>query len=93
MGLGTICEKQASGVTTHFGRDATSQSVYLEFMETKHEPLGRRQVWFEDANSLALKGRTLRSELALAGVAVWSADALWNAPIANRTSIWTALHQ
>lgn len=93
MGLGTIFEKQAAGLTSHTGRDAVSQSPFLEFMETRHKPLGRRQVWFEDATSLALKGRALRSQLGLAGVAVWSADALWNAPGSNRTQIWTALRQ
>lgn len=93
IGLGTIFEKRAAGITTSAGRDAASGSAFLEYMETHHQPLGRHQVWFEDAQSLALKGRGLRSELGLAGVATWSADALWNAPPADSQSIWEALGQ
>ena len=51
------------------------------------------QVWYEDAESLAVKGRGLRSELGLAGVAVWSVDALWNAPAGDGKAIWAALEQ
>ena len=40
---------------------------------TKRKPLGRRQVWFEDSESLRVKGRELASALGLAGVALWSA--------------------
>ena len=44
IGLGTIFEKEAAGLTTNAGRDAASGSAFLEFAEAKHKPLGRRQV-------------------------------------------------
>ena len=93
IGLGTIFEKRVAGLATHAGRDVASGSAFLEYMETRHHPLGRHQVWFEDAQSLVLKGRDLRSRLGLAGVAIWSADALWNAPEVDGQSIWEALAQ
>ena len=45
VGIGTIFEKIARGEATICGRDAWSQSPYMEYNETKTAPLGRRQVW------------------------------------------------
>ena len=43
VGLGTILTRIARNDTTARGTDPASASPYLEYNETKHKPLGRRQ--------------------------------------------------
>ena len=91
MGLGTILQKIASNESRYHQSDPSSGSVVLEYTETRHPPLGRRQVWYEDASSLATKVRALVQAHNLAGTAVWSAEAIWNAPRTSVASIWKSV--
>ena len=51
-----------------------------------------RQVWWEDAVSLRVKA-ALSEQFGLGGVAVWTADALWNAPPVAIPLLWSALSE
>lgn len=91
VGAGSILERLAQpGVATHIGRDNVSLSPYFEYTERAHAPLGRRQVWWEDAVSIRKKAG-LAHTMDLGGVATWTADALWNAPKGAAQPFWTAL--
>jgi di-N-acetylchitobiase len=81
IGLGEILAKIAANQTVNHGFDCVSGSPYLEYMETSshNPPLGRRQVWYEDAASFAAKVGVLVHGYGLKGVAMWSVDALWYA--------------
>jgi hypothetical protein len=92
VGLGTVDEKlHAPGVITAQGRDNTSASPWVEWQEARHKPLGRRQCWYEDAQSLGLKAAWARQHAGLGGVALWSAEGLWNADVATRQAVWSAV--
>ena len=67
VGLGTVLGKIAAGEATLQGFDAASGSPYMEYVEARHAPLGRRQVWYEDASSLSTKAHALVAGHALAG--------------------------
>jgi spore germination protein YaaH len=91
IGLGSVAEKLQAGVATATGRDDVSGSPWFEFTETKHQPKGRRQVWYEDAQSLRVKSGLAWSQ-GLGGVALWSIDALWNMPTsAERQEVYAAV--
>ena len=94
VGLGTVVEKlQTPGVVTVRGRDdvTRSGSPWMEYNEEKHHPKGRRQVWYEDAESLKLKSG-LAWSAGLGGVALWTAEALWNIPsLVDAEAVYVAL--
>ena len=91
LGLDTILKKIENNETRYRRFDPTSGSMVLEYTETRHAPLGRRQVWYEDVRSLSTKVRALVQAHKLAGTAVWSAEALWNAPSASVPSVWNSV--
>ena len=48
-------------------------------------------MWYDDAKSLAVKADLVRN-YSLAGVALWSVDALWNVPTpGDGAAVWTAV--
>eukprot|EP01049_Picozoa_sp_SAG25_P010832 SAG25_NODE_1233_length_3541_cov_9.658629_2_plen_466_part_00 len=91
IGLGTVIEKLNQGMAIATGRDTATTSAWMEFEEKKHKPLGRRQVWYDDAQSLEAKADTLAWSQGLGGVALWSIDALRNMPKSNRDSVYAAV--
>lgn len=91
VGIGTIFSKIEHGEATVIGRDSWSQSPYIEYNETKHPPLGRMQVWYEDAASLAIKVG-LVEKLGLGGAAFWSVEGLtYASPAADAIDVWSAV--
>ena len=70
-----LLNRSADAGTDLWTLDATSTSIFFEYVDAKSTGPVRHQVWFDDENTLSAKYRACRS-YGVRGVAMWTAGGL-----------------